>query len=127
MATTSTGCFWDELNTVDLDSKVAIECLEVGITPTYRLKMTTSALETVIATVSAIGVQGSTTYVSENTSGVFQVGGNRTTSDVWDIRVFDDNSSSDTLTSHYIIRFQKFSTNFSVRVWKNSGMNFGLT
>jgi hypothetical protein len=123
--TTSTGCFWDD--SFALDSKVAIECLEVGITPTYRLKMTTSALETVIATVSAIGVQGSRTDVLENTPGVSQVGGDRTTSDVWEIRVFDDNSPSDTLTSHYIIRILRTSTNFGIRVWKNSGMNFSLT
>jgi hypothetical protein len=89
--------------------------------------MTTSALETVIATVSAIGVQGSRTDVLENTPGVSQVGGDRTTSDVWEIRVFDDNSPSDTLTSHYIIRILRTSTNFGIRVWKNSGMNFSLT
>jgi hypothetical protein len=102
-----------------LDNKVAIECEEVSTTPTYRLTMTNSASETIIATVSTIGLQGSTTHVIENTLGDSPVGGDSTTSDVWDIRVFDYNSPFDALTSHYIIRVLFTPALCQVRVWKN--------
>ena len=103
-----------------VDGKLTLQCEEVASISTYRLmmEMGDSPLETVIATVSKIGVQdSSTTYVLEN-SGVFQVGGDRTTPDVWDIRVFDSNNPFDSLTSHYIIRVLLSPTLCGVDVWK---------
>ena len=99
---------------------VVIECEKPAATPTYRLKMGASASETVMATVSKISVQGSTTtYVVEN-SATSRVGGDRTTEDIWDIRVFDYNNPNDALTAQYIIRVNLSSNACGVQVWKNS-------
>jgi len=99
---------------------VVIECEKPAATPTYRLKMGASASETVMATVSKISVQGSTTtYVVEN-SATSRVGGDRTTEDIWDIRVFDYNNPNDALTAQYIIRVYLSSNACGVQVWKNS-------
>ncbi|CAB4764019.1 unannotated protein [freshwater metagenome] len=88
--------------------------------------MGASAKETVIAIVSKNGVQGSTTYVLEDSS-VAQVGVDRTTGDLWDIRVFDDNNTNSKLTSQYLVWVYGSSNICGVTVWKNSGMNFILT
>ena len=108
-----------------IDDKVTLECQEIASVSTYRLKMTRSASETVIATVSKIDVQNSTTtYLlappTPPTPPVnpSQVGGDRTTPDVWDIRVFDENYLFDSLRSHYIIRVLLSPTQCGVRVWK---------
>jgi len=99
---------------------VVIECEKPAATPTYRLKMGASASETVVATVSKISVQDSTTtYVVEN-SATSRVGGDRTTEDIWDIRVFDYNNPNDALTAQYIIRVYLSSNACGVQVWKNS-------
>jgi hypothetical protein len=108
-----------------IDDKVTLECQEIASVSTYRLKMTRSASETVIATVSKIDVQDSTTtYLlappAPPTPPVItsQVGGDRTTPDVWDIRVFDSDNPFDSLTSHYIIRVLLSPTLCGVDVWK---------
>ena len=108
-----------------IDDKVTLECQEIASVSTYRLKMTRSASETVIATVSAIGAFVDTsTYVlappTPPTPPVItsQVGGDRTTPDVWDIRVFDSNYPFDSLRSHYIIRVRLSSTECGLNVWK---------
>jgi len=96
-----------------------IECWQPDFTPTYRLKMGASASETVIATVSKNGVQGSTTYVLENST-VSPVGADRTTGDLWDIRVFNSNNSGSALTTHYLVWVYGSSNVCGVTVWKNS-------
>ena len=110
-----------------IDDKVTLECQEIASISTYRLKMTRSASETVIATVSKIDVQDSTTtYLLAPPAPpappviTSQVGADRTTPDVWDIRVFDYNNPFDSLTSHYIIRVLLSPTLCGVDVWKNS-------
>ena len=98
-----------------------IECEKPATTPTYRLMMrSTVSSETVIATVSSkTGVPGPITYIVENLA-VSQVGVDRTTNDVWEIRVFDENFPTNALTSHHIIRVFISADLCAVQVWKNS-------
>ena len=104
-----------------VNDPVLIQCWKPApfTTPTYSLSIGASATEMVIATVSAIGVQGATTYVLENSS-VVKVGGNRTTEDVWDIRVFDTVVNSNNLKYHYIARVYLSSNSCGVIAWKNA-------
>ena len=98
-----------------------IECEKPATTPTYRLMMrSTVSSETVIATVSSkTGVPGPITYLVENLE-IDQVGVDRTTNDVWEIRVFDQNFPTNALTSHHIIRVFISADLCAVQVWKNS-------
>ena len=105
-----------------------IECEKPVTTPTYRLMMrSTVSSETVIATVSSkTGVPGPITYLVENLE-IDQVGVDRTTNDVWEIRVFDQNFPTNALTSHHIIRVFISADQCAVQVWKKDIMNFSLT
>lgn len=113
-----------------LDDPVEIRCWKPSTTPTYSLSIGASATELVIATVSraqvAAGVfTGATsTYVLEN-SPVVKVGGDRTTDEVWDIRVFDTEVNSNNLKYHYIARVYLSSESCRVIAWKNA--DFSLT
>jgi hypothetical protein len=105
-----------------VDDPVVIQCWKPApfTTPTYSLSIGASATEIVIATVSAIGGGVDTsTYVLENSS-VVKVGGNRTSEDVWDIRVFDTGVISNNLKYHYIARVYLSSDSCGVTAWKNS-------
>jgi len=88
-------------------------------TTTYRINMGASATETVIASVSAIGVQGSTNYILQN-SAVSRVGGDRTTDDIWDIRVFDNQNALDALKAQYIIKVDLGLNDCLGEVWVSS-------
>ena len=88
-------------------------------TTTYRINMGASATETVIASVSAIGVQGSTNYILQN-SAVSRVGGDRTTDDIWDIRVFDNQNYLDALKAQYIIKVALGLNDCMADVWVSS-------
>jgi len=88
-------------------------------TTTYRINMGASATETVIASVSAIGVQGSTNYILQN-SAVSRVGGDRTTDDIWDIRVFDNQNYLDALKAQYIIKVDLGLNDCMADVWVSS-------
>jgi hypothetical protein len=81
--------------------------------------MGASATETVIASVSAIGVQGSTTYVLKD-SAVSPVGPDRTTDDIWDVRVFDNQNSLDALKAQYIIKVDLGLNDCDAVVWVSS-------
>jgi hypothetical protein len=81
--------------------------------------MGASATETVIASVSAIGVQGSTNYILQN-SAVSRVGGDRTTDDIWDIRVFDNQNALDALKAQYIIKVDLGLNDCLGEVWVSS-------
>ncbi len=99
-----------------INDPVVVECLQPSTTPTYRLKMGASAREMVIATVSTSGVQGPTTYVLAN-SAVAQIGGDRTTNDLWEIRVFDsflDNA----LKIHFLVRIFLSPNSCATEVWR---------
>jgi hypothetical protein len=95
---------------------VEVECWVDGFTPKYRLKMGASVEETVIATVSTIGVSGTTTYVLEN-SAVTQLGTDSATEDMWDIRVFGENWE-DALKNQYLVRIVLYPGGCGSQVWK---------
>ena len=125
---TGPGTVWQDLGVSSLTGlstfptnfmtdPVEVECWVVGFTPTYRLKMGASVEETVIATVSRIGVSGTTTYVLEN-SAVTQLGTDSATEDMWDIRVFSTENSQDALKNQYLVRIFLFSGGCGSQVWK---------
>jgi hypothetical protein len=106
-----------------LDDPVEIRCWKPSTTPTYSLSIGASATEIVIATVSRAQVAAfanpgtSSTYVLEN-SPVVEVGGDRTTDEVWDIRVFDTEVNSNNLKYHYIATVYLSSDSCRVIAWK---------
>jgi hypothetical protein len=86
----------------------------------------------VIATVSrAQGATGlftgtSSTYVLED-SPVVKVGGDRTTDEVWDIRVFHNSNPTNALTSQSTILVKLSSSSCTAVSWKKIAMNFTET
>jgi hypothetical protein len=88
-------------------------------TPTYSIRFEYSPTDIVIASVSGIG-STSVTYVFENNlgGGLFEV--ERTTSDVWDVRVFDPQVNEAALKYQYIARVKLSSNSCDVVTWKTS-------
>ena len=88
-------------------------------TPTYRIVFEYFPTDMVIASVSSIG-STPVTYVFENNlgGGLFEV--DRTTSDVWDVRVFDPLVNEAALKYQAIVRVKLSSNSCDAVTWKTS-------
>jgi len=88
-------------------------------TPAYTILFEYFPTDMVIASVSSIG-STPVTYVFENNlgGGLFEV--DRTTSDVWDVRVFDPLVNEAALKYQAIVRVKLSSNSCDVVSWKTS-------
>jgi hypothetical protein len=88
-------------------------------TPTYRIRFEYFPTDMVIASVSSIG-STPVTYVFENNlgGGAFEL--HRTTSDVWDVRVFDPLVNEAALKYQAIVRVKLSSNSCDAVAWKTS-------